>query len=527
MKKILSALLVLMILIASTTAFAIEEPLPFQGTFPFSEEPITLNVFNMQGLYTRGDFQDMECWKWLKEKTNIELKFESYTSDIVAEKLALKMVSNELPDLFFKTQLDNATVLKYAQEGIFIPITDYLEEYAPHFWYQLENDPSLRAFLTMSDGEIYGFNYIVSAANFMTTPVFANGEWMKAIGYDEVPADTEEFKQMLIKIRDADLNGNGEKDEVPLIATSLDNIYLLFAGAFGVNTRGRTAMYIDVDENNALRYIPTSEGYRNTLRYINELYEEGLLYQEIFDSSIANMTAVGEQNRIFMGIGSLHYAGTTYQDQMVGVDTIFKGPAGYQMNANVGNPIMAMNTFITCDNPHPAETVRLIDYFYSKEGVELMFAGFEGVTFERDAEGNAIYNDYVQHNPDGLINEEVLGAYCPWGGGANPSIAEDHVFGANMYTAMERTVCMERIKAAPEVVWGNFNYTAEDYEELSILENDINTYVSEMRAKFVTGDADLDADWDSYLKTLERMRLAQLIEIYQRGLDNYNKAAGL
>ena len=133
----------------------------------------------------------------------------------------------------------------------------------------------------------------------------------------------------------------------------------------------------------------------------------------------------------------------------------------------------------------------------------------------------------MQNNPDGLINEEVLGAYCPWGGGANPSIAEDHVFGANMYTDMEKAVCKERIKAAPEVVWGTFNYTTEDYEQLAILENDIKTYVTDMRAKFVTGDADLDADWDNYIKTLERMGLAELVEIYQRGLDAYNQAAGL
>ena len=156
----------------------------------------------------------MECWKWLTEQTNIGFKFESYTDDIITEKLALKMTGNELPDLFFKCALDNATVLKYAQEGIFIPITDYLEEYAPHFYYQIENDPSLRAFLTMSDGEIYGFNYIISASNYMTPPVFVNGEWLRELGYEEVPEDLDALKELLIKVRDTDLNGNGEKDEV-------------------------------------------------------------------------------------------------------------------------------------------------------------------------------------------------------------------------------------------------------------------------------------------------------------------------
>jgi len=526
MKKTISTLLALLLLTTSAVALAIEEPLPFQGTFPFSEKPITLKVFNMQGVYTRGEFEDLECWKWLKEKTNIGLEFESYTTEIVNEKLALKIASGDLPDLFFKCALDNSTVLKYAQEGIFIPITSYLEEYAPHFYYQIQNDPSLRAFLTMPDGEIYGFNYIVSASNFMTPPVFVNSKWLKAVGYDEVPADLQEFKELLIKVRDSDLNGNGVKDEVPLISTSLDMLYRMFSGAFGINTRGRTAQYIDIDEEGKLRYIPTSEGYKKLLKYFGELYQEGLMYQEIFDSSIANMTAVGEQNRIFFAKGSIHYVGAAHKEEFIGVNTFFKGPDGYQLNADVGNPIFNMNTFITDVNPHPAETVRLIDYFYSREGVELMFGGFEGVTFYRNEAGNPVYNDYVQKNPDGLLNEEVLGAYIPWGGGANPSMAEDHVFGENMYTEIEKAVCRERIKNAPEAVWGSFNYNQEQYDRLTVLENDIITYVTDMRAKFITGDASLDNDWDMYVNTLNRMGLAELVSIYQSGLDAYNAAAG-
>lgn len=526
MKKLFALLVILTLLTSLPTALAITDPLPFQGTFPFAKEPIELKVFNMKGVYSRGDFNELECWKWLKEKTNIGMTFESYTDDVIQEKLALKLVSKDLPDLFFKCAMDNAMVLKYAQEGTLIPITPYLKEYAPHFYHQIENDPSLRAFLTMADGEIYGFNYIVSASNFMTPPVFVNGEWLEKLGYKEVPADLAEFKEMLIKARDTDLNGNGEKDEVPLISTSLDMLYRMFSGAFGINTRGRTAQYIDIGPDGALRYIPTSEGYKKLMKYFHELYSEGLMYQEIFDANIAKMTAVGEQNRIFFGKGSMHYVGKTYKDKFIGVNTIFKGPDGFQLNADVGNPVLAMNTFITCNNKYPKETVQLMDYFYSKEGVELMFAGFEGVTFERNAAGNPVYNDFVQKNPNGLINEEVLGSYIPWGGGANPSMAEDHVFGENMYSDIEKAVCKERIKSGPDVVWGTFNYTDEQYDRLSTLENDIKTYLNDMRAKFITGELDIDAQWDNYVNTLNRMGLEELCSIYQSGLDAYNKATG-
>ena len=233
---------------------------------------------------------------------------------------------------------------------------------------------------------------------------------------------------------------------------------------------------------------------------------------------------MGEQNRVLIGKGSLHYLGANNRDNYVGMETILKGPDGYQLNADIGNPIAQQNTFITCNNDHIEETLRYFDYFYSREGVTLYFMGFEGETFEFDENGLPWYNDYVNHNPEGLINEEVLGAYVPWGGSVNPSMYDNACFGNNLYTPMESAVCAERIKSAVPEAWGTFNYSDEEYMRLATLESDIQTYVTDMRAKFITGDADIEADWDQYVATLERMQLEELMKIYQNGLDRYNAA---
>lgn len=529
MKKMIALVLMLCLMLsvcAPAMAAAYPDPIPFEGSFPFSEEPIEMTAFTTDVYYKRCDFQDIAIWPYLAEKTNVSFKFEAYPESDITEKFSLLLTkpTEQLPDVIYRVGLSNAEVMKLADEGIIVPITDYLEEYAPHFWYQIQQNPSLKAYLTMNDGEIYGMNELEYATNYVTPPVFVHGEWLKALGYDEVPADTEEFKQMLIKFRDSDLNGNGEKDEVGVIATSLKGLLRMFTGAFGINTRGRTSEFLDVDDAGALRFIPTSENYRKMLRYINELYSEGLIYQEIFSSSIANMTAVGEQNRVLIGKGSLHYLGANNRDNYVGMETILKGPDGYQFNADIGNPIAQQNTFITCNNDHIEETLRYFDYFYSREGVTLYFMGFEGETFEFDENGLPWYNDYVNHNPEGLINEEVLGAYVPWGGSVNPSMYDNACFGNNLYTPMESAVCAERIKSAVPEAWGTFNYSDEEYMRLATLESDIQTYVTDMRAKFITGDADIEADWDQYVATLERMQLEELMKIYQNGLDRYNAA---
>ena len=524
MKKwIAFVLMTCMLLSVGSGALAFEEPLKYQGTFPFSETPIELTAFTTDVYYKQCDFNDIAIWPYLAEKTNISFDFEAYSDDIVNEKLSLMLTrsDDELPNVIFRVGMSNADVMELAEEEIIVPITDYLEEYAPNYWHMIQENPALKAYVTMNDGEIYGFCELYYADNYMTSPVFVQQEWLNALGYDKVPEDLEELKQLLIAFRDSDLNGNGEKDEVGLIATSLDSLVRLFTGAFGINTRGRTSVNLDMDDDGNLRFIPTSDGYRKMLTYLNELYEEGLIYPEIFTSSIANMTAVGEQNRVLIGKGSLHYLGANNRENYEGMTTIFKGPDGYQFNADIVNSIGQQNTFITCNNENIEETLRYFDYFYSWEGNILYYMGFEGVTYDVDENGMPWLNDYVNNNPDGLINEEVLCKYTAWGGAANPSLYSNAAFGNQFYTAMESAVCSERIKYGVSEAWGSFNYTNEEYEQLSLLESDIKTYVTDMRAKFIKGDADIETEWDSYVQTLQNMKLDSLMAIYQSGLDRY------
>ncbi|HML48033.1 MAG TPA: extracellular solute-binding protein [Clostridia bacterium] len=234
MKKVFALVLALCVAVCSA-ALAIEDPIKNQTKYPVAKEPITLSVFNSAHAYTRVEFGVLPIWERMREMTNISLNFETYKTD-VAEKLTLRLTEAVLPDVIYKVGLDNAVVVKYAQDGIIVPITGYLKEYAPNYYYQIENDPVLKASVTMSDGEIYGFAYIVSAPSSMSTPWSVRTEWLEKLGYDEVPAGLNELKDMLIKFRDSDMNGNGEKDEVGLISNRISNLLWHFYGAFNIGT---------------------------------------------------------------------------------------------------------------------------------------------------------------------------------------------------------------------------------------------------------------------------------------------------
>ena len=69
---------------------------------------------------------------------------------------------------------------------------------------------------------------------------------------------------------------------------------------------------------------------------------------------------------------------------------------------------------------------------------------------------------------------------------------------------------------------GCFNYAAEDSSRISVLTTDISTYLADMTAKFITGEAGFD-QWEAYKENVEKMGLEEYREIVQRTVDRYEE----
>ena len=58
------------------------------------------------------------------------------------------------------------------------------------------------------------------------------------------------------------------------------------------------------------------------------------------------------------------------------------------------------------------------------------------------------------------------------------------------------------------------------------IRDSITTYLKQARAQFITGELDLDKDWDTYVNTLNQMNLGRLLEIEQAAYDRYAAVKG-
>lgn len=516
MKKVLSILLVFAMLLG-TAAFA-------EGTSGFihANDPITITGFSSTGAYLTVDHGDLPIWKVMEDLTGITIKFDTAPSSQYSEKIGLLFASNTLPDVIMKVKLGTSEVMAYAEEGQIIPIDPYLEEYAPNLSALLKEEPAIRKAITMADGHIYGFPYIVSAASSTVTPkLFINAKALEKLG-KEIPTTLDELIDVMRAFKDSDYNGNGVKDEIGFITDEFDRALSVLYGVFGLGTRGRGNMNWDVDpETNSLRFIPTSEGYRDLMQAMNLMYQEGLMDQEIFTTKLATVTAKAEQDQLlFAGVQNSAYFGSREADFVSLEAPLVLNEGDTPFYAGRALSVQENRNLISSNCKYPEAVVQYLDYFYSDEGMKLFFMGIEGETWEYDENGNAVYTDYVTKNPDGKRSEEVLGAYTCWAGGNNPTIADNKYFGQNV-GARTLEAAMKLEPYCPEEVWQAFTFPSEEGELAADYELDIGTYVTDMRAKFITGSESLD-NWDAYVEQLNRMDLEGYTELVQSAVDRYN-----
>lgn len=166
--------------------------------------------------------------------------------------------------------------------------------------------------------------------------------------------------------------------------------------------------------------------------------------------------------------------------------------------------------------------LRFVDYFYTEEGVKFFFYGGENTCHVLDENGKCQFVPAVQEAVDGGISFDAAVAPYVTCGGSNPVIVMEEYFYGGESKPVPAAAAHAMVPYFPTEIWPIFTYTEEESDEASVIRTDINGYVNNMRAKFVTGEESFD-NWDAYVQQIESMDAARLCEIvnqaYQRNLQ--------
>ena len=507
------------------------------GQFPIVEEKMTITAFLSAGDTLVEDYQNNDFVRYLEQKTNIQLDLDvSPAGADAAQKRNLLLASGDYPEIFVDG-FGKAESQIYGGQGVIIPLNDLIAEYGANTRKILADFPLVKDNLTLPDGKMYNLPTVNECFHCSLGPkLWVYEPWLDKLGL-EMPTTIEDFKEMLIAFRDRDPNGNGLKDEIPLsgmiqygagIDGFLMRAFIYSQGNLGEGGLGR--MYLD---NGKITAAFAQPEFKDGLLYMNDLYNEGLIDPDSFVQDINKYLALGENpDTVLMGAGTGPH---------MGVFTYFNGESGRWLEYKAMPPLEGPNGLrvsryyphygggawaITDKAKNPEAALRLGDAFYEEDVLLHNLYGREGIEWAWAETGELGING-LQAIWKALVGRgEINGT--SWWNQAGPTIQSAAFRLGQMSKGPEdlETVLFNETKEKMEPYQVDINmiippltYDEEVIAEHAELGSTLGTYVNEMIARFIVGDADIETGWDDYLAELDNIGLPRYIELMQEAYD--------
>lgn len=545
-----------------TSDTASEETEPI--TFPLAEKQ-TLTAFVITPFAgSNGDYQDNWVTSCLEEQENIRIDFQTCTSGEDGKtKLNLLMASGDtLPDILLTTKWTKAETMLYGQQGLIIPLNDYLEDCEN--WNRLNEEcPNRLGQLTMADGNIYSYGNTNETLHSMyQARMWIYKPWVDKLLDGKMPTTTEELYEYLKAIKEQDPNGNGIADEIPLTGciaegswatdptTFITNAFLQNNNILS-NTNAVTGAGFIVNDG-TVEFQFTKDEYRDALAYLNKLFKEGLLDSQTFTQDTTQMQASvrGETPLVGLVAGGGFPCDITelrqekpgpYQDWTV-LEPV-EGPDGVRLAAYY--PVDYFQTccgVVTKDCKNPELAVKMFDLLASEEWTLTQQFGQEGIGWEYVSEGTSISGDEAHWkviDPPAYREDGTGGDYTSLGINFVKNIWDTDacILGNTSALRLGRYAkdpsmnsegllysfgnAYSQYKPDEDSMLPSMAYTAEDAKKISEYSVSIGQYANQATVQFITGDLDIEKDWQSYVDRINSMDLEGYLALQQKSYETY------
>ena len=329
---------------------------------------------------------------WLEEQTGYDLEFitfQSSSTDYKAQLSTMLATGDELPDILWNFQVGQGAYEEYGASGYFIDMAPYYNDKEGEgkvFWDRLSQLPQdqqdyVVRQLTAEDGGMYAAARIeYSLIDTMQFQVFINQTWLDKLEL-QMPTNIDELETVLRAFRDKDPNGNGKKDELPLIGNNAAGSSSIIKWILNMYCYVDFNKYFNVNDEGKL-YLPhITPEYRQALIKINQWIKEGLMFNSAFSMSnkeIKSLLNPPEGEAITVGV----FAGHPTLVHEVDNSAIYNYVAMPYWGNAIRNPqYFTPAVFITQDCEYPLAAWRLIMTASTKEGSYRQRYGEYGVDY--------------------------------------------------------------------------------------------------------------------------------------------------
>lgn len=504
------------------------------GEFPITEEPTTIRIM-VNARPGVENYKTNAFTKYLEEKTNVKIEWDIVPSTAAAEKLNLTFGGGNLPDVIMGFGVTNAQQMIFGSQGIIIPLNELIEKYGVETKRMFQENLQIEEAVTAPDGNIYALPMPNDCYHCsMIQKMWVYKPWLDKLGM-QPPTTIDEFYDMLKAFKTQDPNGNGLADEIPMAGspkgweTRVDRFLM---NAFTYNPSGY--VYLNNGKPDVSFNKPE---WKEGVEFLNKLYNEGLLDPQSLTQDESQLIQLGENPKApllgvipagFMGSFS-EIGGPSGRFKEYVTLAPLKGPKGLQITPLAPYEANSGHYVITKAAKNPEVAFRLADALYNKEMTLRSLEGELGVHWDWADEGEIGINGepaiWKRLMPFPNIQNDSWEQTAPTYRPAELRLGQvndpDNPLESILYNETKNNY--EPYKASQDMVMPRLFFTSEQSSELSDLQKTITDYVSESLSRFITGDANIETEWDNYLKNLESMNLSRFLEIYQEAYDVHAK----
>jgi putative aldouronate transport system substrate-binding protein len=320
--------------------------------------------------------------KYVEEKFNIEMEIMWTDGPTYKDKLNVMAASGDLPDMFRVTS-DN--FVKWQNEGVFLDLAPHLDRYPnlakafPEELYQRLNP----------QGKIYAFP---NWGQEVRDTYQIRADWVRNVGLempDEETFNVEEFYEIMKAFAHGDPDRNGKNDTVGFTTdqTLGTNSHQLKA-AFGLANSWK------LEDGKLIPEYVQAEEQKAFLSYLRKMYEEGVMDPEFVSKKGNNVYEMFQAGQ--SGIHTHHPLGLrTDNEKLKGIDPNAElvqlappiGPDGLRGNPAglLGTNKIALNGKM--DAKKQERLLKLLDWWVTDEGTNIMKNGIEGEHYVKEADG--------------------------------------------------------------------------------------------------------------------------------------------
>ncbi len=498
--------------------------------FPIVKDPITIKVAGIRGV--TQNWKDTFTVKKIEENMGIKMDITTYFDSSSWDTKFVGMLTNQtLPDLMVNMSSTKDEINKYGDEGYILNFADYLD-LMPNLKKYLDENPDYAMNVYTPDDKLYSLTTTKQRSEG-TALLYVSKEDQKKYGFKASDIVTvDDLYNVLKKIKQQD------PDVVPMSFTfdyeSGQRGSFPIRTAFGIpSVNGSFCSY---EKDGKLIYGDVEDNYKEFLKYMNKLYEEGLLDNEAFIMTTNELqTKIRSGKCVFWSDWTrLQVATGEDRDVWSKYDIIPSLTSKYNSKRQTVLPDRngsAANLYVNADTPYPEAICRLVDYMFSEEGQIFFKYGIEGETFDwsKDKYGAKIpdcskyWDDRNYNSVDVWLVQAVQTssafrlrdynlAYDILEKATDEQLEyyindePTGMFAADaFYEYYLRKTGTEELQSLPAL-----KYTKEESEVYQTYYTDCSQLLLQYKGQFISGKKNIDSSWSKYLKDvnsfLDKMR---------------------